>query len=56
MGGVPVDGDFGGEVDPDFVDFLKNREGDLFGGGGYGGEGEERVEESVGRASVRGVN
>jgi hypothetical protein len=39
MGGESVDGDFGGEVDPDFVDFLKNREGDLFGGRGCGREG-----------------
>jgi hypothetical protein len=37
-----VGGDFGGEVDPDFVDFLKNREGDLFGSRGCRREGERQ--------------
>lgn len=51
-------GDLGGEVDADFATFLKNREADLFGGRGCGGEevegrGWDR-REPWGRASMRG--
>lgn len=38
MGGEARSGDFGGEVDVDFVGFLKKLETDLFGGGRCGRE------------------
>lgn len=36
-----MDGDFGGEPEVDFDDFLKNLDVDLFGGRGCGGEDGE---------------
>lgn len=67
--GEPTAGDFEGEVAADFVDFLKNLDADLFGGGGCGeedgeplkvaGEGKrgrvvEVEDDCVERASVSG--
>lgn len=42
--GVPIDGDFGGELLADFVGFLKNFDVDLLVGGGRWGEGREPSE------------
>jgi len=67
--GEPAGVDLEGEVVVDFVDFLKNLDGDLFGGGGCGGEDGEPLkvaeegkwgrvveveEDCVGKASVSG--
>lgn len=59
-GGELTGEDFWGEVDVDFVAFLKNREADLLGSGRCGGEVWRSADmwltrgETVGKASVSG--